>query len=419
MPPVFDTAPAPRPPLLVALPSPREPRRPDRDGPTAVLGAVLRDGPLARTALARATGLSPAAVSRHTAELIGLGLLRELAPPAGPPRAGRPQIPVAVDPGHHVACGVHIALGHTTFAVVDLLGRVVAQRRLPHGGDVHDVLGEIVRRLPGFLAATAAGRSVLGVGVVTGGWVDSDQGIVVEHTPLGWRDVRVRDILAAGTRLPVHVEGHARALAQAELLFGAGSGRSELVQLFVGNVVDAAIATGGAVLRGRRSGAGDVTHLPLGDPELRCACGRRGCLQPSVSEFAVAVRAHAAGVIPAPEFPLLLGRAADGHPQAVRVLRERLRTVGRAAALLLDLINPEVLVLADSTAVFLPHLLPGLHEEVAAHSHLCADPERAVVPTSFGRRVLAVAAGAAVLDAVYRRPMELRTARPGVSSTAS
>ncbi|MFG2147023.1 hypothetical protein ACGFRG_22890 [Streptomyces sp. NPDC048696] len=67
MPPVFDTAPALRPPLPVALPSPREPRRPDRDGPTAVLGAVLRDGPLARTALARATGLSPAAVSRHTA----------------------------------------------------------------------------------------------------------------------------------------------------------------------------------------------------------------------------------------------------------------------------------------------------------------------------------------------------------------
>ncbi|MFI1104730.1 ROK family protein [Streptomyces melanogenes] len=422
MSPAFDTAHAVRPPLLVALPSPRRPGRQDRDGPTAVLGAVLREGPVARTDLARATGLSPAAVSRHTAELIGLGLLRELAPPAGPPRAGRPQIPVAVDPGHHAACGVHIALTHTTFAVVDLLGRVVAQQRLPHGGGVREVLGQVLRHLPAFLTAQAAGRSLLGIGVVTGGWVDSDQGVVVEHTPLGWRDVRVRDTLAAGTRLPVHVEGHARALAQAELLFGAGAGRSELVQLFVGNVVDAAITTAGTVLRGRRSGAGDVAHLPLGDAGTRCDCGRYGCLQASVSELAVAGRAHEAGVIPAPDFALLLARAADGHPGAVRILRERLRATGRAAALLLDVINPEVLVVADSTAVFLPQLLPELYEEVAAHSHLCTDPERAVVPTSFGRQVLAVAAGAAVLDAVYRRPMELRTARrhrAGVSSTAS
>ncbi|MDX6316332.1 MAG: hypothetical protein QOF84_3596 [Streptomyces sp.] len=401
-------------PALVAPPAPlpAADRSGEGGGTAAVLRAVLHGGPLARTALARATGLSPAAVSRYTAELIGLGLLRELPPPAGPPRAGRPQVPVDIDPSHHAACGVHIALDFTTYAVVDLRGRVVAHERRPHLGEARGVLDDIRRHLPRFLARHTAGRSVLGLGVVTGGWVDSEQGTVVEHTPLGWRDVPVRRVLAAATRLPVHVDGHARALAQAELLFGAGAGRSELVQLFVGNVVDAAIAAGGTVLRGRRSGAGDVAHLALGGPARHaCACGRTGCLQAAVSELAVAERAFEAGVIPAPEFPLLIALAAEGNRRAVRVLRERLRTVGRAAALLLDLINPEVLVVAEQAAIHFPELLPDLYEEVAAHSHLCADPERAVVPTSFGTRVLAVAAGAVVLDAVYRRPMELRTAR--------
>ncbi|GAA1361662.1 ROK family transcriptional regulator [Streptomyces beijiangensis] len=411
MPPATSTAPLP-PPLLRALPAPLEPPgRADGTGPSAVLRTVLREGPLARTALSRTTGLSPAAVSRHTADLIGLGLLHELAPPAGPPRAGRPQIPVGIDPAHHVVCGVHIALTHTTFAVVDLLGRVTAFQRIPHSGDAPGVLGQILHHLPAFLARRAAGRSVLGIGVVTGGWVDSAQGVVVEHDPLGWRDIPVRETLAAGTRLPVHVDGHARALAQAELLFGAASRRTEMVQLFVANVVDAAIATGGSVLRGRRSGAGDVAHLPLGDPELRCGCGRRGCLQDAVSDRAVAGRAFEAGIIPAPRFPLLLQRAGDGDPAALRILRERLRTTGRACALLLDVINPEVLVLTDTTAIHLPELLPDLYEEIAAHSHLCTDPERAVVPTPFGSQVLGVAAGAVVLDAVYRRPMDLRTAR--------
>ncbi|MFC9614616.1 ROK family protein [Streptomyces sp. NPDC056938] len=400
-----------RPPLLVALPARPEPLSVEGGGPGALLRTLLRDGPAARTELVARTRLSPAAVSRHTAELIGLGLLRELPPRVSPPRAGRPQVPVAIDPGHHVACGVHIALEHMTFAVVDLLGRVTAQQRLPHPGGPRQVLEEIGRLLPGFLGRHAAGRSVLGLGVVTGGWVDAEQGTVIEHAPLGWRDVPVRRVLGATTRLPVHVDGHARALAHAELLFGAGAGRSDLVQLFVGNVVDAAIAAGGSVLRGRRSGAGDVAHLPLGHIGQACGCGRTGCLQTAVSELAVAERAFESGTIPAPDFALLLDRARQGHHEALRVLRERLRTVGRAAALLLDVLNPELLVVVERTALTFPELLPDLYEEIAAQSHLCGDPERAVVPSSFGPHVLAVAAGSVVLDAVYRRPMELRTAR--------
>ncbi|MFJ8675342.1 ROK family protein [Streptomyces sp. NPDC093589] len=401
------------PPPLIA-PTPPHPapeiRAVPGDGPGAVLRAVLRDGPLARTALARASGLSPAAVSRHTSELLGLGLLRERPPPAGPPRAGRPQMPVEVDTGFHAVCGAHIAMDQVTFTLLDLRGGVLAQERIRHRRAAPDVLGRIRTYLPDFLSRRSGRRSVLGLGVVTGGWVDSERGTVVEHALLGWRDVPVRRALAPVTRLPVHVDGHARALARAELLFGAGSGASDLVQLFVGNVVDAAIATGGGVLRGRSSGAGDIAHLPLGVPGPRCACGRTGCLQATVSELALAQRAFDDGLIEAADFRLLLARAGDGHPAALGMFRERLRLVGRAAALLLDVINPELLVVAEAALVQHPELLADLHEEVAARSHLCADPEQVVVATSFGERVLAVAAGAVVLDAVYRRPMELRTA---------
>lgn len=406
-----------RPPLLVA---PSEPPGPlvetGAGGPGGVLRSVLRDGPVSRGGLARSTGLSAASVSRHTSELIALGLLRERRPPNGPPRSGRPQVPVDIEPAHHVACGVHIAVEHTTYALVDLRGRVTAQERRSHTGEPGRVLGGIRQHLPRFLERHASGRSVLGVGVATGGWVNGEAGTVVEHGPLGWRDVPVRAALASATRLPVHLDGHARALAHAELMFGAGAHSSELVQLFVGNVVDAAVASGGSVLRGSRWGAGGVAHLALGAPDEQCDCGRRGCLQPAVGELAVAHRAFATGVIPAPDYELLLTRARDGHRPALDLLRTRLRTVGRAAALLLDLAQPEVLVVADRSAEDLPGLRTDLYEGVAAHAHLCADPERAVVLSTFGHHVPAVAAGAVVLDAVYRRPLDLRTARSARSA---
>ncbi|MFI0937633.1 ROK family protein [Streptomyces sp. NPDC021020] len=386
-------------------------------GAGAVLRAVVRYGPLGRTALAGRTGLSPAAVSRHTAALAGLGLLRELPPPAGPPRAGRPQLLVDIDTTRHVALGVHIGVPWVTFALVDLRGRVVAERRHVRQGDAPEVLAGIRRRLPGFLAAHARGRSPLGLGVVTGGWVDAESGTVVEHAPLGWRDVPVRRALSGaaggGVRLPVHLEGHARALARAELLFGAGRGHSEIVHLFVGNVVDAAITAGGTMLRGPRSGAGDVAHLPVPGGVARCSCGRHGCFQAAVSERVLARQAHADGLIAAPDFTLLLDRAETGDATALRLLRERLRAVAHGVALLLDVINPSVLVLTEAAVIRLPELLADVHREVAVRSHLARDAAQVVVPTSFGRDVLGVAAGAAVLDAVYRGPMALRTVRRG------
>ncbi|WP_354640461.1 ROK family transcriptional regulator [Kitasatospora camelliae] len=399
---------------LVAPPVPGRPAQPvEGGGAGAVLRTVLAGGPLTRAAVGRATGLSPAAVSRHTTDLIGLGLLRELAP-HGPPRAGRPRLPLDVDTRHHLAVGVHIGVPRITFSLLDLRGRVVARERLPRAGGPAAVLRTVRDHLPSFTARRSAGRSLLGLGVVTGGWVDAGTGTVVEHGPLGWRDVPVRDLLADATRLPVHLDGHARALARAELLFGAGRGATELVQLFVGNVVDAAIVTGGTVLTGRRSRAGDIGHLPVPGSTEPCPCGRTGCLQATVSEAATARRAHALGLVPAPEFDLLLALAAAGDPAALRLFEDRLRMAAPAAALLIDLLNPEVLVVAEAGLAVAPQLAGRLHGLVAEHAR--PEPVQLVTAASFGTDLLAVAAGAGVLDSAYRRPMDLRTARTTAST---
>ncbi|GJF28432.1 sugar kinase [Kitasatospora sp. NE20-6] len=395
---------------LVASPTfGRTPLPAEGGGAGAVLRQVLAGGPMTRPAVGLAAGLSPAAVSRHTADLIALGLLRELPPPDGPPRAGRPRLPLGIDTRHHLACGVHIGVPWLTFALLDLRGRVVAHERIPRQGDASDVLRAVRAHLPGFAARRAAGRSLLGVGVVTGGWVDPERGVVVEHGPLGWHDVPVRERLAGVTRLPVHVDGHARALARAELLFGAGREATDLVQLFVGNVVDAAIATGGEVLRGPRSRAGDIGHLPVPGSTEPCPCGRTGCLQATVSDRTLARRAYEEGIVPQPDLDLLLARAAAGDRPALRLFDERLRIVAPAAALLLNVLNPEVLVVSEAGLAVAPELGRTLRTQVLAHSR--PEPAPLVAPGSFGLDLLAVAACAGVLDSAYRRPMELRTAR--------
>ncbi|KAA0932251.1 ROK family transcriptional regulator [Streptomyces apricus] len=376
-----------------------------RTSASAVLRSVLDHGPVARSTIARLTGLSPASVTDHCARLTGLGLLREVPeprPPAGTGRVGRPHVPVDLDGSRFVVGGVHVAVPYTTVALLDLRGRVVAERRLDHRGAVVEparVLADAAAGLRALLARHRT-RTPLAVGVAAGGWVDRDSGSVVEHPLLGWRDVPVREPLRAHTGLPVHVDGHARALVNGERLFGAAArGSLSVLHLFAGNVVDAAFATHDEVHHGPRSQAGSIAHLPLAGGTEPCDCGRTGCLQAELSERTLCRRAREAGVVHTANPLHVLAAAAGGDADAVRLLLHRSRMTGRAVGLLLDVLNPDTVVVTEVGSIHREDCLAALREEVGT------DRAAAVVPTSFPDSVLAVAGGSVALDVLYRDPL--------------
>ncbi|MFF7127667.1 ROK family protein [Streptomyces sp. NPDC008240] len=370
-----------------------------RTSASVVLRSVLEHGPVARSTIARLTGLSPASVTEHCARLAGLGLIHEEAAPRRSNGVGRPHVPVDLDHERFLVCGVHVAVPYTTVALLDLRGRVVAERRLKHERtDPGRILTRAAEGLEALLAQVP-GRRPLGVGVAVGGWVDRETGTVVEHELLGWREVPVREMLGARTGLPVQVDGHARALVNGERLFGRVRGSSSVLHLFVGNVVDAAFATNDEVHHGPRSQAGAIAHLPVPGGTEPCGCGRTGCLQVELSERTLCRRAREAGVIDGVNPMQVVAAAAAGDPVARRLLVERARATGRAAGLLLDVLNPETVVVTEVGVIHFTDCLHALRE-AAGNSRATA-----VHPTSFPDSVLAVAGGSVVFDVLYRDPL--------------
>ncbi|MGW3203428.1 ROK family protein [Streptomyces sp. NPDC001135] len=370
-----------------------------RTSASVVLRSVLEHGPVARSTIARLTGLSPASVTEHCARLTGLGLIRESAVPRRSNGVGRPHVPVDLDDSGFLVGGVHVAVPYTTVALLDLRGRVVARRELQHERtDAGWVLARAAEGLSELLAGVP-GRRPLGVGVAVGGWVDRETGSVVEHELLGWREVPVRELLGARTGLPVHVDGHARALVNGERLFGRARGSRSVLHLFVGNVVDAAFATNDEVHHGPRSAAGAIAHLPVPGGTEPCACGRTGCLQVELSERTWCRRARAAGVIDSADPMHVVAAASAGDAVARRLLVERARATGRAARLLLDVLNPETVVVTEVGTIHFEDCLSALRE--AAGTRRAA----AVLPTSFPDSVLAVAGGSVILDVLFRDPL--------------
>ena len=381
----------------------RVPRAADSDrrrtSASVVLRSVLAHGPVARSTIARLTGLSPASVTDYCARFTELGLIREESVPRRSNGVGRPHVPVDLDASRLVVAGVHVAVPYTTVALLDLRGRVMARRELKHE---RTEPGWVLERAAAGLRALLDGVPrcrALGVGVAVGGWVDRESGTVVEHPLLGWRDVAVREALAGRTGLPVHVDGHARALVNAERLFGAAPGGGSVLHLFVGNVVDAAFATNDEVHHGPRSQAGAIAHLPVPGGTEVCDCGRTGCLQAELSERTLCRRAREAGVVAGTNPMRVVAAAAGGDPAAVGLLVRRAGAVGRATRLLLDVLNPERVVVTEVGVIHREDCLAALREEVGAERAGC------VVPTSFPDSVLAVAGGSVALDVLYRDPL--------------
>ncbi|MEU4804168.1 ROK family transcriptional regulator [Actinosynnema sp. NPDC023587] len=368
----------------------------------AVLAVIRREGPLSRAAIGQHTGLSMPTVSRQVAALMDVGLLREFPDlvPAG--AIGRPRVPIALDETVFAACGVHIGVSTTTYGLADLHGTLLDSEEIPTpGGSAEDALAHIAGKVRAFLRRRA-GRTVVGIGLASGGLVDAARGLL-DHERLGWHRVPAAELLHRATGLPVHLDGHVAAMANAELLFGWGPRVSSLLYFYAREVVGIAFAVDGALHRGP-GGGGSIAHLPIGG-DARCPCGATGCLEATVADRTVAERAVRAGVVAEPDIRLVRSAARRGDGTAGRLLVERATALGRAVGLLRDAFNPDRVVLGGQAITDPAERLPDLLRAFADTTTL---PGADIVSvTRLGPALQATAACTGLLNRLFDHPLDL------------
>jgi predicted NBD/HSP70 family sugar kinase len=233
-------------------------------------------GPMSRADLARALGLTRVTVSDLVVDLMERGHVVELGQ-SEKGRPGKPAILVDLNRRGLQIIGMDLAEnGMLRAAVLDLDGNIVNRLERSIGPETGDA---VVRQVLA-LAADAvelATATLLGIGVGTPGIVNTD-GVVVEASNLGWKNVRLRDVLQEHTGLPVLVSNDADAAVHAEYTFGDGS--DDMILVKVGRGVGSGLIVGGRRVRGAHSGAGEIGHVTVGtDGGDMCNCGKAGCLE--------------------------------------------------------------------------------------------------------------------------------------------
>ena len=373
-----------------------------RANAASVLSSVLIGGPLARAEIADLVGLTRATVTRVANRLIEVGLLTE-----EPPRresAGRPLIPLAFDGEDRAVIAVHFGVTESRVGVVDLQGRVLSEERDRYLSQDPAALSAIAsRRVSEAVELHRGKRRILGVGASVGGWVEPESGEVIRFEPLGWERVPLADMLAADLgNIPLYFDQTVRGLAIAERMFGAARGVGDFLELWVGNVVGAAIVHEGVVRRGARGASGIVTHFPTRSAGGRCECGRDGCLVHTINDEAVLEQARSRGIGDYADIRDLLQAAKGGDRELSALIADRARIAGEAAAAMADLVNPSRLVVAGLITTA-PGYLDAFAAEFRSRAELGDLLE--VRASEFGDLAPTIASASVMLDQYFRDPL--------------
>jgi len=313
-----------------------------------VLDVVRQLGPVGRMEISRHAHLSTQAVSNIVEELVADGLLIR----TGRLRAGRglPPIQFAVNPNGGMTAGVEIAADHVSTLLVDIGGRIRAQRTVPiHRNDPETVLPVIKAEIEAAQAQLKAPvPQLLGVGVVMPGPFNVEGMTSVGPTTLsGWLDFDAVAGIGQVLGLPITLENDATAAAVGERLHGAARDLKNFCLVYFGQGLGLGIMIDGRPYRGANGNAGEIGHVLVEKGGRLCSCGQHGCLEAYASIQALAERLAASGIQEL-DYARLEQLHREGHPVVAAWIREAADYLAPQIAMLENLFDPEAVVIGGA-----------------------------------------------------------------------
>jgi predicted NBD/HSP70 family sugar kinase len=166
--------------------------------------------------------------------------------------------------------------------------------------------------------------------------------------------------------LPVLIDNDVNTLAVAERLYGRGRDVENFATVTLGRGVGLGLVVGGELYRGR-GGAGELGHLPVDPDGPVCECGNRGCLEALVADPALVACGRALGLLGLRQgIERLRELAAGGDPEASAIFADAGETLGRAVASLVNLLDPQLVLVSGEGIASWPYLERSFGEALAA-----------------------------------------------------
>lgn len=367
-----------------------------------VIETIYRHPATSRAEITRRTGVARQTVSTVIEELVLAGLVEEhrALDDDRPRNTGRPPILLSLVPAAAYAVGLDFGHQHIRVAVCDLSGNPVIDEWSPAEVDHApieslDLADELVRT-----ALSSAGINhdhLLGIGMGLAAPINRVTGELEANGILpGWHGIRPAAEMEARLGVPVQLENDANVGALGEKVFGAGRDVDDLVYVRLSAGIGAGIILSGRPYHGSIGVAGEIGHV-LTDPHGQiCRCGNRGCLETIASPVAVAALLQRSTGRPVSPQALLELVAADDRG-ARRAVADAGQAVGTVLAVLVNILNPQLLLVGGELAAAGDVLLEPIRASIERHCVAPASASVRVAAGTLGARAEVLGAAALIL----------------------
>lgn len=367
----------------------------------AIYDIIRINEPVARIDISTKYRKRPATVTRITDKL----LKQNLICPCGREAQGRGRAPelLKTNPDAFYVLGVHAVTKGFIGGIVSAGGELISCQTvtIEHKADRRGFLNDLkyaVEQLIGH--ARKSGIVISGIGLALPGEVDYQTGRLVQAAVIlpGLTDVPCKKFLEDNFHLPVVVDHDGAMMTLGEFCWGSGknSGPS-MGTLFIGHGIGGRFIINGKLFRGGRNRAGELGHIPLRRSGPLCKCGLRGCFE-ALASIPVIEKNYSDNV----PFSEIVTRAKAGDKRALEVLNEAAEYTGEAIAVILDIIDVDLLVINGEIITAESLIKEPLLKSVAKHSHSKQPVNKEFLTFSkFGREVGAIGAAAAAVQNIF------------------
>lgn len=293
------------------------------------------------------------------------------------------KVGVITVPNQELRYAIGVDLGGTKIAlgIVDETGKIIDKRRLKTDvqGGVQAIEREIVNCINDFRSKNCF--SFKGVGIGIPGQIDLKGEIVLFAPNLYWNNVSLKKSLEKALQIPVVLMNDVRAITYGEWQYGAGRGCQDILGIYIGTGIGGGIVSGGHLLGGSTNSFGEVGHMTIDYKGPLCTCGKKGCFEAVVGGWGIAKNAQSAinndktgssskilalaeGDIQKVSAKIVIDAYREKDPFAEILIKEVKQGLITGLSSLINLYNPQRLILGGGVLEGVPEWIPFLETEV-------------------------------------------------------
>jgi glucokinase-like ROK family protein len=347
--------------------------------------------------------------TRILVELVQDGILRERGY-ASSTGGRRPMMYSLVEKKMYV---ISVAMDQlvTKIAIIDLQNSEISSLKkynliLPHNQKALSILTKYISE---FIEQSGVEKEkIIGVGIGMPGFVDAEKG--VNYSFMDNKGGSISEYIEKVINVPVLLDNDSSLIALTELKLGEARERKNVMVINLGWGVGLGMIVNGKLFRGNNGFAGEFSHIPLYENNKLCSCGKSGCLETEASMLVVLEKVkdelNKGRVSIIEELPddfeeasaIIINAALKGDQLSVELLSETAYNIGRGIAILIHILNPELVVISGRAALAGNVLLAPIHQAVNKYCIPRLAAYTDIIISSFGNSAELIGAAALVVE---------------------